>query len=91
MIITEESIRERLEADKKKPCRLPTWEEIEFLLEQLRILRRWKREAIPVMLGIQDIGRALDLPLGTNITGPDALVAIERLKEALDAQSNRSD
>ncbi len=30
--ITVASIRERLAIDKVKPSRLPTWEEIEFLL-----------------------------------------------------------
>lgn len=36
---------------------------------ELDRLQRWKGEAIPVMLGLQDLGRALDIPLGTRITG----------------------
>lgn len=42
-------------------------------------LARWKAEAIPVLDGLQEIGKALDLPLGTQITGPQALGAIEVL------------
>lgn len=42
-------------------------------------LARWKAEALPVLDGLQEIGRALDLPLGTRVTGPQALKAIEAL------------
>ena len=38
--ITEASIRERLEIDKKKPSRLATWAEIEYLLDLLTEERR---------------------------------------------------
>jgi hypothetical protein len=43
-------------------------------------LARWKAEALPVIAGLQELGRALDLPLGVTITGPMALQAVARLK-----------
>lgn len=43
-------------------------------------LRRWKAEALPVIAGLQEIGRELALPLGARVTGPDALEAIRGLK-----------
>jgi hypothetical protein len=50
--------------------------------QELRHLRRWKNEAMPVMDGLQELGRALDIPLGHSITGPDALAAVEQLQES---------
>lgn len=44
-------------------------------------LRRWKSEASEVMMGLQDLGRALGIPPGERITGPLALKYVERLKE----------
>lgn len=41
-MITEESIRQRLAADKVKPCRTATWEEVEFLLDRLATEREDK-------------------------------------------------
>ena len=38
-MITEQSIRERLTADRAKVSRLATWEEIEFLLGELDAVR----------------------------------------------------
>jgi hypothetical protein len=35
-------------------------------------LRRWKAEAAPVLIGLQDLGKALGVPLGTRITGQTA-------------------
>lgn len=37
--ITEATIRERLAADRRKPCRLATWEEIAYLLDALDAVR----------------------------------------------------
>lgn len=45
------------------------------LLDEVERLRRWKAEAISLFDGLQDLGRALGLPLGTLITGPDAVEA----------------
>lgn len=51
------------------------------LLAEVERLSRWKAEALPVMDGLQDLGKALGLPLGGRITGPAALEAVERLRE----------
>ena len=48
---------------------------------ELEQLRRWKREALPLLDGLQEIGQELDLPLGTQVTGPKALAAIKALKK----------
>lgn len=42
------------------------------LADEVERLRRWKAEALPVIDGLQDVGHALGLPLGTRITGPEA-------------------
>lgn len=54
-------------------------------LAEVDRLRRWKAEAIPVIMGLQDLGRALDLRLGENITGPAALAAVNRLRDQVAA------
>ena len=48
-------------------------------------LRRWKAEALPVLSGLQELGKALGLPLGSRITGTEALAAVERLTSERDA------
>lgn len=55
------------------------------LLGEVDRLRGWKAEALPVMAGLQDLGRALDLPLGEQITGPAALEAVRDLRNRLEA------
>lgn len=55
--------------------------EIVDALREVVHLRRWKAEASEVMLGLQDLGRALGIPPGQRITGPLALEHVERLKE----------
>ena len=47
-------------------------------------LRRWKAEALPVLDGLQELGKALGLPLGSRITGREALAAVERLTRERD-------
>lgn len=54
------------------------------LLAEVEQLTRWKTEALPVMDGLQELGRALGLPLGTRITGPDALAEVRRLRDLTD-------
>lgn len=49
------------------------------LREEIARLTRWKEEALPVLDGLQDLGKALGLPLGERITGPAALAAAKRL------------
>ena len=46
---------------------------------QVADLQRWKDEALPVMAGLQELGRALGLPLGERITGERALEAVKLL------------
>ena len=48
-------------------------------------LRGWKAEALPVLDGLQELGKALGLPLGSQITGTEALAAVERLTSERDA------
>ena len=47
-------------------------------------LRRWKDEALPVLDGLQELGDVLRLPLGSQITGPEALTAAARLTRERD-------
>lgn len=47
-------------------------------------LSRWKAEALPVSEGLQELGKALGLPLGSRITGQEALAAVERLTRERD-------
>lgn len=47
-------------------------------------LRRWKEEAAEVLIGMQALGKALGLPLGTRITGTLAAEVAERLKAERD-------
>lgn len=51
------------------------------LTAEIAALTRWKDEALPVIDGLQELGRALDLPLGVRITGPAALEAVRKLIE----------
>lgn len=48
-------------------------------------LARWKEEAMPVMDGLQELGKALRIPLGQRITGPAALEAVQQLRDAAQA------
>lgn len=60
---------------------LPTAEKAEAERDRLA---RWKAEALPVLDGLQEIGKALDLQPGAWITGPQALEAIEALQAERD-------
>lgn len=51
--------------------------------DELRNLRRWKAEAMPVLQGLQDVGHALGVPLGTRIT------AKATVDKALDLRNER--
>jgi hypothetical protein len=51
---------------------------------ELDELRAWKAEALEVMDGLQELGRALDLPLGTRITGREAAEVAARHRQALE-------
>ena len=52
------------------------------IIEQVESLERWKFEAIEVMSGLRELGKALGLGLGVQITGPAALAEVARLTEA---------
>lgn len=52
----------------------------EIVAAEIANLTRWKEEALQVISGLQKLGRALDLPLGVEITGSQALEAVSRLK-----------
>ena len=49
--------------------------DVDALVAEVHSLRRWKAEALPVMDGLQELGGALGLPLGTRITGREAVDA----------------
>jgi hypothetical protein len=53
--------------------------------DEVTRLRRWKEEATEVILGLQDLGRALGLPLGERITGESAAEAAEALTARAEA------
>jgi len=64
----------------------------ERLTAEVERLERWKFEACEVMSGLRELGRALGLGLGVQITGPAALAEVERLtaeRDALAAQVAR--
>lgn len=48
-------------------------------------LRRWKDEALPVLDGLQELGGALGLPLGSRITGRQAVDAALDLRNSAKA------
>jgi hypothetical protein len=51
----------------------------ERLTAEVERLERWKFEATEVMSGLRELGKALGLGLGVQITGPAALAEVERL------------
>jgi len=48
---------------------------------ELVALRRWKAEATEVILGLQDLGNALGLPLGERITGTSAAAVAKAMRD----------
>lgn len=57
----------------------------ERLTAEVERLERWKAEALEVMSGLRELGRALGLGLGVQITGPAALAEVARLTDERDA------
>ena len=55
------------------------------LLAEVDRLTRWKAEALPVMTGLQELGKALGLTLGESITGPSAVDAAHALRARAEA------
>jgi len=67
-------------------------EDVPWLVDQVESLERWKFEACEVMSGLRELGKALGLGLGVQITGPAALAEVARLtaeRDALAAQVAR--
>ena len=67
-------------------------EDVPWLVDQVESLERWKFEAIEVMSGLRELGKALGLRPGVQITGPAALAEVARLtaeRDALAAQVAR--
>jgi len=65
-------------------------DESEERYAEVERLRRWKAEATEVILGLQDLGKALDLPLGERITATAATEVAKRLKSERDEATARS-
>lgn len=59
-------------------------EDIQTLIAEVLELEAWKREALTVMDGLQELGKALGLPIGEQVTGPEALAKVKELKESRD-------
>ena len=60
-------------------------EDVPWLVSEVERLERWKAEALEVMSGLQELGKALGLGLGVQITGPAALAEVARLTAERDA------
>ena len=60
-------------------------EDVPWLIEQVERLERWKAEAAEVMSGLRELGKALGLGLGVQITGPAALAEVARLTAERDS------
>jgi len=65
----------------------PTW--LADLLAEVDRLTRWKAEALPVMTGLQELGKALGLTLGESITGPSAVDAANALRARAEAAERK--
>ena len=64
-------------------------ETIAGLEGEVERLTQWKDEALPVMAGLQDLGRILGVRLGTSITGESAAQAARALVARADAAEAR--
>ena len=60
-------------------------EDVPWLVDQVESLERWKFEACEVMSGLRELGKALGLRPGVQITGPAALAEVARLTAERDA------
>lgn len=59
------------------------------LFDDLDRLTRWKHEAMTLFDGLQDLGRALEVPLGALVTGTLAVEAANSLVAERDALRDR--
>jgi len=62
----------------------PTRLEMEAMERELAELHEWKKQALAVMPDFQQIGNALSLPLGSNVS-EEILPGINRLKDQRDS------
>lgn len=77
--------------DLLEPIRV-AYREVEAAQHERDRLQRWKDEALPVIDGLQELGRALGLRLGTSITGPEAIKAAEAMTDrAIAAEQREAD
>ena len=60
-------------------------EDVPWLVSEVERLERWKAEALEVISGLQELGKALGLRPGVQITGPAALAEVARLTAERDA------
>lgn len=65
-------------------CNLCSVFDEDAALAEVAKLRQWKAEASPVILGLQDLGKALGVRLGTRITGEAAAEQARALKAERD-------
>ena len=73
--------------DRERADRLQ--EDVERMQKDVERLERWKAEATEVMSGLRELGKALGLGLGVQITGPAALAEVARLTAERDALAAR--
>lgn len=64
---------------------------IRDLLDVVGELQQWKSEAADVMIGLQDLGKALDVPFGKRITGEAGVEAATKLRERAEAAEAERD
>lgn len=55
------------------------WPDVPWLVEEVERLEAWKAEALEVMASLPELGKALGLPLGVQVTGPATLDEVARL------------
>lgn len=58
---------------------------VDELRAEVERLRQWKAQATEIILDLQDLGKALHLPLGASITGTAATEAVKRLTARAEA------
>ena len=73
--------RYQKEAAKIMNRLLAAYDELRGEVERLR---RWKDEAAEVLIGMQDLGRELNVPLGQRITGEGAAEAARAIVDERD-------
>lgn len=76
-------------AEIKARAEAATPEDVPWLVKQVERLEAWKTEALPVMEGLQQLGDALGLRIGEQITGTaglDAALALRARAKSAEAE-----